>query len=85
GDTAWMVRDTGRVVTPRDSTALAGACAELLDLGSEARRGLGQAARARVMALFSLSSVVAMYEELYECTQATAAKTKSAEVTYTTG
>jgi glycosyltransferase involved in cell wall biosynthesis len=68
GDSAWMVSETGYVVPPRDHNALAQACNALLDLGPQGRRGLGQAARKRVADLFSLSSVVATYAELYERT-----------------
>jgi glycosyltransferase involved in cell wall biosynthesis len=66
GDAAWMISETENVVPPRDAAALAVACAALLDLGPQGRRRLGQAARTRVMDLFSLSSVVVRYEELYE-------------------
>lgn len=66
GDAAWMVSETENVAPPRDASALAAACVALLDLGPAGRRTLGRAARTRVMDLFSLSSVVARYEELYE-------------------
>lgn len=65
-DLPWIVGDTGRVVPPRDSEALARAWAELVELGPEGRKDLGEAARARVMEYFSLASVVAQYEKLYE-------------------
>lgn len=66
GDSAWMVGETGRVVPPRDSEALANAWRELIELGPGGREALGRAARARVMEYFSLRSVVAQYETLYE-------------------
>jgi glycosyltransferase involved in cell wall biosynthesis len=66
GDSAWIVGDTGRVVPPRNSEVLAQAWKELIDMGSEGREALGKAARARIMECFSLDSVVAQYEELYE-------------------
>ena len=72
GDAAWMVYETGHVVPPRDPAALAAACGELIQIGPQGRRALGQAARARVMDLFSLSSVVAKYQELYESAMARA-------------
>lgn len=72
GDSAWMLSDTGRVVPPRNAKALAGACEELLALGQEGRRALGAAARNRVIDLFSLGTVVAQYEDLYESTVAKA-------------
>jgi len=83
GDAGWMVSETGHVVPPRDAAALAGACEALLNLGPAGRRALGQAARTRVMDLFSLSSVVAKYEALYESTMAhRAATTEGPDVAY---
>jgi glycosyltransferase involved in cell wall biosynthesis len=72
GDSAWMLNHTGQVVRPRDEQALASACEALLELGAEGRESLGQAARQRVVELFSLGTVVAEYEALYESTIATA-------------
>lgn len=66
GDSAWIVGNTGQVVPPRDSEALANACKELIVLGSEGREALGKAARARIIESFSLDFVVAQYERLYE-------------------
>jgi glycosyltransferase involved in cell wall biosynthesis len=83
GDAAWMVSETGHVVPPRDAAALAAACDSLLALGPKGRRALGQAARRRVADLFSLSSVVAKYAELYEgAMTSTATKSESAELVY---
>jgi glycosyltransferase involved in cell wall biosynthesis len=66
GDAVWIVGDTGRVVPPGDPAALAGAWKEIIDLGPEGRSVLGQAARSRVINRFTLASVVARYEKLYE-------------------
>ncbi len=66
GDSAWIVGNTGRVVPPRDSEALANAWKDLIELGAEGREALGKAARARIIEHFSLDSVVARYESLYE-------------------
>ena len=66
GDSAWIVGDTGKVVPPRDPTALANALRELVDLGAAARRALGERARQRIVENFSLESVVRQYEDLYE-------------------
>jgi glycosyltransferase involved in cell wall biosynthesis len=66
GDSAWMVSETGLVVPPGDTEALAAACDFLLQVGPQGRSALGQAARRRVADLFSLSSVVAKYGEFYE-------------------
>jgi glycosyltransferase involved in cell wall biosynthesis len=65
GDSAWIVGDTGRVVPPRDPTALAGAIGEVLRLNEESRRQVGLDARQRILDNFELSNVVRRYEELY--------------------
>ena len=66
GDAAWIVGNTGRVVPPRNPEALANAWKELIDLGAEGREFLGKAARLRISECFSIDSVVAKYESLYE-------------------
>lgn len=66
GDSALMIGDTGRVVPPSDSVALARGWAELLALTPESRAHLGTAARARVRELFDLSAVTRRYEEVYQ-------------------
>jgi len=66
GDCPWIVGDTGKVVPPRNSQALAGALAEMLELSREARRDLGMRARRRVIDNFSLPQYVRRYAELYE-------------------
>ena len=65
GDSADLVGNTGRVVAPRDSHALAAAMGELLELGGGERRELGRAARARIEQRFSIESVAARYHALY--------------------
>lgn len=65
-DLPWVVGETGRVVPPRDPTALAAAWADLIELGADGRAELGRAARARVIQYFPLRLVVAQYEDLYE-------------------
>jgi len=55
---------TGLLVPPNDPEALAAAVLRLLDHPDEARR-LGEAARRRVLADFSLDRMVAGYEALY--------------------
>ncbi len=66
GDSAWIVGDTGKVVPPRDPTALANALRELVDMGATARRALGERARQRIVENFLLESVVRQYQDLYE-------------------
>ncbi|MEB3217941.1 MAG: glycosyltransferase [Nostocales cyanobacterium 94392] len=66
GDSAWIIGNTGKVVPPRDSQALANAWKHLIELGEEARKALGEATRKRNMQLFSLDSIVTRYEQEYE-------------------
>lgn len=66
GDSAFIVGDTGKVVPPKDSQALANAWKELIDIGIDGRQALGKAARERIITYFSLESVVNEYEKLYE-------------------
>jgi glycosyltransferase involved in cell wall biosynthesis len=65
GDSAYLVADTGRVVAPRDSAALAGAWETLARLEPEARRRLGFAARERIVQHFALARTVEQYADLY--------------------
>jgi len=68
GDSAWLVGETGKVVPPRDSDALAQAWMALMAMGTEQRKQLGEAARKRVMDNFSLTTITRQYEQLYEQT-----------------
>ena len=66
GESSHIVGETGVVVPPRDSHALAQACEKLIDVGKEGRRSLGRAARSRIVARFSITHVAYAYERLYE-------------------
>jgi glycosyltransferase involved in cell wall biosynthesis len=66
GDSAAIVQDTGKVVPPRDPSALADAWLALIALGAEGRRQLGTAARKRIEKNFSLPLIVGLYQHLYE-------------------
>ncbi|MFN2509832.1 MAG: glycosyltransferase family 4 protein [Pyrinomonadaceae bacterium] len=66
GDAAWILGEAGRVVPRRNPRALADAWKEMIDIGPEGRMALGRAARSRVIEHFTLESVVARYEALYE-------------------
>ena len=66
GDAAAIIRDTGRIVPPRDPPALARAIGELLAVDPSARTALGAAARNRIVKCYSLPSIVRAYEQLYE-------------------
>ncbi|AFY52859.1 glycosyltransferase [Rivularia sp. PCC 7116] len=65
GDSALIVGDTGRVISPQNPEALAQAWRELINMETSDREALGKAARARIQKLFSLDSVVSEYEKLY--------------------
>lgn len=65
GDAARLVGETGLVVPPQDSEALAEAWRELIRLGPPGRIQLGEAARERIRENFLLASVIARYEALY--------------------
>ena len=66
GDSAWIIGDTGKVVPIKNPKALASAWQELISLSTEDRKILGETARTRIISYFSLDSVVAQYENLYQ-------------------
>ncbi|MEA5470687.1 glycosyltransferase family 4 protein [Spirulina sp. 06S082] len=66
GDCAKLVSNTGKIVPPKNSAALAQAWEELLNLGDEERINLGQLARERIEKSFSLEIAVQKYEKLYQ-------------------
>lgn len=66
GDSRDIVGDTGEVVPPSDSEALAKGLLAMLDRTSEERTALGRAARTRIETRYALPSVVEQYRELYE-------------------
>ncbi len=70
GDSALIVGNTGRVVPPRDPPALAAALRDILALSGGERGALGERARARVAAHYSLDAVTAQYSALYRATLA---------------
>ncbi len=65
GDSAMIVDDTGEVVAPGDSQALAEAWCKLIKAGPEVRRRLGMAARRRVQKHFALPAIVERYQAIY--------------------
>ena len=65
GDVAYIIGDTGKVVPPADPEALATAWQEILDMGEQARKALGEKARLRIRNNFSLDEVFVAYEKLY--------------------
>jgi len=66
GDAPAIVDDTGAVVPPRDPVALGNAWATLAALGAEARRTLGQRARARVIQHYAIDAGARRYADLYQ-------------------
>lgn len=66
GDSAYIVGDTGRVVSPGDMTGLAAALENLLALRLTKKIALGEYARARVAKHFEIGNVVRKYEEYYD-------------------
>lgn len=66
GDSAWIVGDTGKVVPPQNSQALANAWNDLIAMSEKDRKVLGTSARNRVVEKFSLESIVARFEHLYK-------------------
>jgi glycosyltransferase involved in cell wall biosynthesis len=66
GDCRFMIEDTGRIVPPRNPAALSDAWGELLSLGPEGRRALGEAARVRILENFSIEAVASHYEQVYK-------------------
>jgi glycosyltransferase involved in cell wall biosynthesis len=66
GDSAFIVGDTGRVVPPSDTEALAEAMRSLLSLPPQTRHKLGRAALQRIREHFEIRSVVQQFETLYE-------------------
>jgi len=66
GDSALLVGQTGRTVTPDAPDLLAVGISSLVTLSPSERKALGVAARERMEANYSLSGVVGQYEEMYE-------------------
>ncbi len=66
GDSAAIVGETGLVVPPSDSSALAQALTDMAEKSSGQRRALGGAARDRIAVHYSLESIAVRYAQLYE-------------------
>jgi glycosyltransferase involved in cell wall biosynthesis len=65
GDSALIVGETGTVVAPGDSHALAEAWRKLIEAGPVVRHRLGLAARHRVQQHFALPAIVERYQATY--------------------
>ncbi|MCP9883371.1 glycosyltransferase [Cyanobium sp. Alchichica 3B3-8F6] len=66
GDASMIVGETGWIVPPRNSKALARALIEAIRTPPEALRARGAIARDRIQTEFSISSVVTKYIDLYD-------------------
>ena len=66
GDSARIVGDTGIVVPPRRPDEMAGAWDQLIKMGHDRRRSLGEKARLRIVENYELGIVVRRFEEFYE-------------------
>src|SRR5262249_27075309 len=66
GDSSFVVGDTGQVVAPRDSEALANALRGMLEMRESQRREMGLSARRRIVEKYSLDAIVRQYESLYQ-------------------
>lgn len=66
GDSCDIVGETGIIVPPSDSAALARGLLDMVTRSAEERAALGQKARGRIEARYMLPKVVNWYRELYE-------------------
>jgi glycosyltransferase involved in cell wall biosynthesis len=66
GDVAMLMADTGVLVSKGDPNALAQGVAGLLALGPDARTQLGQRAKARIHAEFTMERTGKRFEGIYE-------------------
>ena len=81
GDTVWIVGETGRVIPPRNSMALALAWQEMIDMNPQDRKALGLLGRARVIEHFPIDAVMKRYEDLYETVLASEQPVESVSLT----
>ncbi|MBK1830937.1 glycosyltransferase [Verrucomicrobiaceae bacterium R5-34] len=65
GDSALIIGDTGKIVPPRDSTALAKEIVSMLQLSDHSYRHLAQRARKRVQEHFGLHTYIDAHASLY--------------------
>ena len=66
GDAAEIVANTGVIVVPRDSVALAGALQSMISMGIDERLRLGVLARLRIENNYSIEIASARFEALYK-------------------
>lgn len=66
GDAAWIIGNSGRVVSDHRAQALGDTAAELLQTDPDALRRMGLDARSRIQREFSLETVAGAYRALYD-------------------
>lgn len=66
GDSAYIVGDTGRIVSVGDMHTLAGSVVDVLSMSSTERTAVGNRARARVEELFEIGRIAKEYEKIFE-------------------
>ena len=65
GDSAYIIGNTGKVVSPNDDYMLAEAIISLIKLDSDELKKLGTLARERIISQFEAGQVVRKYEEYF--------------------
>lgn len=66
GDAALLLGGAGRVVPPRDSSALAQAVSQMLEMPAAERKALGEKGRMRVENEFSMAAAAQKFNNLYQ-------------------
>ncbi|AMK19272.1 MULTISPECIES: glycosyltransferase [Sphingobium] len=66
GDSSWIIGRSGIIVPPRDPARLAEAIMTMDKLGRDGRRRLGETGRARIQGEFSMGTIAARYQQLYQ-------------------
>lgn len=65
GDAGYLIKSTGKLVPPKNISALSGAMLSMAELEASARCALGVEARKRIVEHFSLDSSVRKFTEVY--------------------
>lgn len=65
GDSGYVVGDTGIIVPPKDSEALAKGIMKMLNYTDEEREKIGRQARQRVIENFDIQKIARQFERLY--------------------
>ncbi|ABA88769.1 glycosyltransferase, WbnK-like family [Syntrophotalea carbinolica DSM 2380] len=65
GDSAYIVGETGRIISPGQPEDLCRAWQELIDLGQKGRATLGALGRQRIQDRFSVDKIARQYEKIY--------------------